>query len=113
MLTAAGAPRKPRNRRSARFGRGAPHGRRREREDGHTAPLAPAASRPRTHDAATPLRGTKPPESGPALAPQWWMNCIAVPASSMTSPLRSGTESPISGTPLTLGRLLPSTCAKA
>lgn len=44
---------------------------------------------------------------------QRWMNCICVPASSITSPLRKGTESPTSGTPLTLGRVLPSTCAKA
>ncbi len=44
---------------------------------------------------------------------QRWTNCICVPASSITSPLRSGTESPTSGTPLTLGRVAPSTCAKA
>ena len=41
------------------------------------------------------------------------MNCICVPASSMTSPLRRGIESLVSGMPLTLGRELPSTCAKA
>lgn len=44
---------------------------------------------------------------------QWWMNCIWVPASSITSPLRKGTESPASGTPLTLGRAAPSTCENA
>ena len=52
------------------------------------------------------------PGTGPDAA-QWWMNCIWVPASSITSPLRSGTESPASGTPLTLGRAAPSTCENA
>ena len=42
---------------------------------------------------------------------QPWMNCICVPASSMTSPFFSGTASPDTGEPFTVGRVLPSTCA--
>lgn len=40
---------------------------------------------------------------------QPWMNCIWVPASSMTSPLRSGTASPETALPFTVGRVAPST----
>lgn len=40
-----------------------------------------------------------------------WMNCICVPASSITSPLRRAMDSPVSGAPLTVGRAAPSTWA--
>ena len=60
----------------------------------------------------TPAAAT-PPQPRPRRRPHREMNCICVPASSITSPLRSGTDSPTSGTPLTLGRDAPSTCAKA
>ena len=43
---------------------------------------------------------------------QFVTNCICVPASSMMSPLDKGTESAAMATPLTTGRLGPSTCAK-
>ena len=40
---------------------------------------------------------------------QPWMNCICVPASSITSPFFSGMASPATAEPLTVGRVLPST----
>lgn len=43
---------------------------------------------------------------------QFVTNCICVPASSMMSPLDKGTESAAMATPLTTGRLGPSTWAK-
>ena len=54
--------------------------------------------------------GDRPPRGGRTTA-QPWMNCIWVPASSIRSPLARGAVSLISGTPLMLGRLAPSTWA--
>jgi hypothetical protein len=44
-------------------------------------------------------------------AGQAWMNCICVPASSITSPFFRCKVSPTSGLPLMVGRLAPSTWA--
>ena len=43
--------------------------------------------------------------------PQPWMNCICVPASSITSPFFRCAVSPTTGLPFTAGWCAPSTCA--
>ena len=54
-----------------------------------------------------PKWGADEPRCGQAL-----MNCMRVPASSITSPFLKGSPSPETGTPLTLGRKVPSRCEK-
>lgn len=82
-----------------------------------TAAIGQAGKRARGH-AGKRARGCGgrqvrrlPGAARPARGGQNWMNCICVPASSMTSPFFRCTESPVNGVPLIAGRCVPSTWA--